>query len=115
METKIEKQRSQIILDPQAIDEVENQALMNEIYDEVKDLRGYLVALRIKFPDLEIRLKHSIFILTELLENPTWDWVKRFEDDMSDLRSYLDDLVKIDQDMKSQIFPVVLLINRLMS
>lgn len=90
-------------------------SLLNEIYDECDELAGRLTAIRVTFPDTDVRVKHSIFQLRKLLENPEIDTMQRVVDELYDLKSYLSEILELDpKTVGKQFRPCIELIERLL-
>ena len=90
-------------------------SLQNDILLEVDELTGRLTAIRVNWPDTEVRVKHSIFQLRELMAEPTTERIGNIVEDLSDLRTYLTDIYKMDQKELSKDFrPAMELIDRLL-
>lgn len=90
-------------------------SLLNEIYDECNELAGRLTAIRVVFPDTDIRVKHSIFQLRKLLENPDQETMARVVEELYDLRSYLLEIMELDpKTVGKQFRPCIELIERLL-
>lgn len=90
-------------------------SLHHDVYDEVDELIGRLWAIRVNWPDTEVRVKHSIFNLKELLSEPTQERMVHIVDDLQDLRVYLQDILKMDEKELSRDFrPTLELVDRLL-
>ena len=90
-------------------------SLQNDILLEVDELAGRLTAIRVNWPDTEIRVKHSIFQIRELMAEPTQERIFNIIDDLIDLRSYLTDIHKMDpQELGKDFRPAMELIDRLL-
>lgn len=72
-------------------------SLQNEIIEEVEDLIGRLSVIRVNWPDTEVRVKHSVFNLKELLSEPSPRRIYHIIDDLYDLRKYLVDIYELDE------------------
>lgn len=90
-------------------------SLQNDILCEIDELTGKLVVIRVNWPDTEVRVKHSIFAMRELMAEPTTERVHNIIEDMIDLRIYLMDIYKLEPKELSRDFrPAVELIDRLL-
>jgi hypothetical protein len=82
---------------------------------DVDDLTGYLSVIRIKWPDTEVRVKHSIFQLRELMAEPTTERIYKIIDDLYDLKKYLADIHKLDpKELGKDFRPAMELVDRLL-
>lgn len=82
---------------------------------EVDDLIGRLYTIRVNWPDTEVRVKHSIFNLKELLAQPTTERIHNIIEDLYDLKIYLQDILKLDEKSLSNDFrPTLELVDRLL-
>lgn len=91
-------------------------SLANEILSECEELAGRLTAIRVNFPDTEVRVKHTVFNLRKLMEDPTKDdIVPKIVEDLMDLRKYLIDIMKLDPEYLQRHFrPCIELVERLL-
>lgn len=90
-------------------------SLVNDIYSECEELAGRLTAIRVSFPDTEVRVKHAIYQIRELLKSPAEPTIYRVVDELQDLRKYLEDIRKLDPPQLDKSFrPCIELIDRLL-
>lgn len=90
-------------------------SLQNEILCEIDELTGRLSAIRVNWPDTEVRVKHSIFQMRELMAEPTTERIFNIIDDLYDLKKYLHDIYKLDPKLLARDFrPTMELIDRLL-
>ena len=89
--------------------------LANDIFEECEELAGRLTAIRVNFPDTEVRVKHAIYQLRELLKSPKEETIYRVVDELQDLKKYLNDIRKLDPPSLDKPFrPCIELIERLL-
>jgi hypothetical protein len=89
-------------------------SLVNDILGECDELAGRLTALRVNYPDTEVRVKHSIFQLRKLMDGKQEN-MSSIVDDLQDLRQYLVDILKLDPPQLERDFrPCLELIDRLL-
>jgi len=90
--------------------------MLSQIVSECEELIGRLSAIRVNFPDTEVRVKHTIFNLKKVLEKPpTAQQVAVMIDDLQDLRAYLVDILKMDPEyLRSHFVPCVEVIDLLL-
>lgn len=90
-------------------------SLQNDILLEIDELTGRLSAIRVNWPDTEVRVKHSIFQMRELMAQPTTERIYNIIEDLYDLKKYLNDIHKLDPKSLSKDFkPAMELIDRLL-
>jgi hypothetical protein len=90
-------------------------SLQNDILLEIDELTGRLSSIRINWPDTEVRVKHSIFQMRELMAEPTESRIYNIIEDLYDLKKYLGDIYKLDPKELSRDFrPAMELIDRLL-
>ena len=89
--------------------------MLNDILDELIDLRGYMTALKVKFPEMENKMTPGIDFIDELVSKPSPALISQAPDELYDLRSYFYDVIKIDNDMEVQVKPPLVLIEHLLS
>lgn len=90
-------------------------SLQDEILMDCDELTGRLSVIRVNWPDTEVRVKHSIFQLKELMAEPTQERISNIVDDLMDLRTYLTDIHKMDpKELGRDFRPAMELIDRLL-
>ncbi len=89
-------------------------SLVNDILTECDELAGRLTAIRVNYPDTDVRVKHSIFKLRQLMEGKEKN-IYHVIDDLQDLRKYLNDIIKLDpQELEISFKPCIELVDRLL-
>lgn len=90
-------------------------SLQDEILLDCDELAGRLTSIRVNWPDTEVRVKHSIFQLRELMAEPTTERIGVIVDDLMDLRAYLTDIHKMDpKELGKDFRPAMELIDKLL-
>jgi len=89
-------------------------SLFNEIYSEVEDLRGLLCAIKVNYPDTEVRVDPAIHKIDNVLNGPTEENIYYACEDIQDLRNYLNAISKLDKELEKNTKDAVLLIDRLL-
>lgn len=92
-------------------------SLFREVYEEVKELHDRLWALRVNYPDTEVRVKHSIFLLKEVLDGVTDQKMEAVMEDLNNLNLYLVSIIKLDpknEEVVKDFGTVLMLIEKLM-
>lgn len=90
-------------------------SLQNDILLEIDELAGRLTAIRVNWPDTEVRVKHSIFQMRQLMAEPTTERIGNIVEDLYDLKKYLGDIYKLDpKELGRDFRPTMELIDRLL-
>lgn len=89
-------------------------SLINEIYDECDELAGRLTAIRVNFPDTDVRVKHAIYQIRQLLESPQPETLGRVIEELYDLKAYLLEIMKLDPSLTKPFGQCIELIDRLL-
>lgn len=87
---------------------------VNAVFNEVDMLRGRLCALRVNYPDTDVRLKPAMEILDLLLSKPTQEILNLTIEEMMDLRQYFADIVRRYPDTQKAFAPASDLIDLLL-
>jgi len=90
-------------------------SLQNDILCEIDELTGRLSSIRVNWPDTEVRVKHSIFQMRELMAEPTQERIYNIIEDLYDLKKYLGDVYRLDpKELGRDFRPAMELIDRLL-